>query len=156
MAGVEISETTNGAVVDESLHTSVEGVFSCGNVLHVHDLVDFVSEEASKAGENAWRYIKGERPHGGGTVTVSAGAGASGVVPQHISRGAQGEVTMMFRPRGVYKDAAVVVTAGAEKIFSKRHRILTPGEMVSFKLDMALLGERPETSEITVGVEARP
>lgn len=63
---------------------------------------------------------------------------------------------MMFRPRGVYKDAAVVITAGAEKIFSKRHRILTPGEMVSFKLDMALLGERPETSEITVGVEARP
>lgn len=156
MAGVEISETTNGAVVDESLHTSVEGVFSCGNVLHVHDLVDFVSEEAAKAGENAWHYINGERPRGGGTVTVSAGAGASGVVPQYISRGAQGEVTMMFRPRGVYKDAAVVITAGAEKIFSKRHRILTPGEMVSFKLDMALLGERPETSEITVGVEARP
>lgn len=63
---------------------------------------------------------------------------------------------MMFRPRGVYKDAAVVVTAGAEKIFSKRHRILTPGEMVSLKLDMALLEERPEASEITVGVEARP
>ncbi|WP_455964902.1 NAD(P)/FAD-dependent oxidoreductase [Cloacibacillus porcorum] len=156
MAGVEIAETTNGAVVDESLHTSVEGIFSCGNVLHVHDLVDFVSEEAAKAGENAWHYINGERPRGGGTVTVSAGAGASGVVPQYISRGAQGEVTMMFRPRGVYKDAAVVITAGAEKIFSKRHRILTPGEMVSFKLDMALLGERPETSEITVGVEARP
>ncbi|MDY3764708.1 MAG: FAD-dependent oxidoreductase [Candidatus Ventricola sp.] len=155
MAGVDISGTTNGAVVDESLRTSVDGLFSCGNVLHVHDLVDFVSEEAAKAGENAWRYIKGELTSGGDKITVSSGPGVMGVVPQYISRAARGEVTMMFRPRGVYKDASVVAEAGGKQIISKKHRILAPGEMVSLKFDTALLKDHPEAKEITVSVEVR-
>ena len=155
MAGVDISGATNGAVVDESLHTSVDGIFSCSNVLHVHDLVDFVSEEAAKAGENAWRYIKGELPSGRDKIAVSSGPGVMGVVPQYISRTAQGEVTMMFRPRGVYKDASVVAETGGKKMISKRHRILAPGEMVSLKFDTALLKEHPEAEEITVSVEVR-
>lgn len=153
MAGVEIAPATNGAVVDEALRTSVDGIFSCGNALHVHDLVDFVSQEAEAAGKNAWLHVKGELPEAAERIRIREGNGVMGVVPQYVTSGARGYVTLMFRPRGVYKNASVTVSAGEEKLLTRRHRILAPGEMVSMKLDAALLEGRPGLSQITVSVE---
>ena len=154
MAGVEIAPATNGAIVDESLQTSVPGIFSCGNVLHVHDLVDHVSEEAEKAGANAWKYIQGKSV-AGAKMPVCAGFGVSGIVPQFITRGVADNVTLMFRPRAVFKDAELSVTAGGKKIFSRKQRIFAPGEMVSLTLPGKILSEHSDAPDITVSVEVK-
>lgn len=155
MAGVEIDPATNGALVDDSLETSVEGIFSCGNVLHVHDLVDNVSEEAAQAGANAFQYIKGEKTAGGKTVAVLSGFGVSGAVPQHIRLGADEKaVTVQFRPKDVFKNAAVCVESGGRIIYSRKSRILTPGEMVSLKLVPEALKQLADADNLTVKVEA--
>ena len=80
--------------------TSLDGVFSCGNVLHVHDLVDFVSIEGTKAGANAARYLKGEITESD-TISVTDGFGVNGAVPQKIRREGEDAVEFMFRPRGI-------------------------------------------------------
>ncbi len=133
LAGVTLSPATGGAEVDEALQTAVPGVFSCGNVLHVHDLVDFVSEEAARAGRNAARYAAGDRRARGG-VPVEAGFGVSGVVPQFVGESPGEPVKLMFRPRGVYRGARVVVERGGQEIFSRKEKILVPGEMASVTL----------------------
>ena len=155
MAGVQIAPSTNGAVVDESLQTSIDGIFSCGNVLHVHDLVDFVSEESAKAGQNAWLYIQDKLPKGSDKIEVKAGFGANGIVPQYVSCDTQEDVSFMFRPRGVYQNGTITVTMGGETIFSKKQRILAPGEMVSLKIKNALLKKHPEARELTISVEVK-
>ncbi|HOS18141.1 MAG TPA: FAD-dependent oxidoreductase [Clostridia bacterium] len=138
-AGVQLSSATGGAEVDENLQTAVPGVFSCGNVLHVHDLVDFVSEEAARAGKAAARYAAGEtRPRG--TVPVEAGSGVGGIVPQFLGEQIEGDVKLMFRTRGIYKKARVVAERGGREIYSKREMILVPGEMVGVTLKKDALG----------------
>lgn len=154
MAGVELCTSTNGAVVKETLETSVDGIFSCGNVLHVHDLVDFVSEEAQKAGRNAARYAADS-----GVCNKSAlfevvdGFGVSGTVPQLIQRDMKESITMMFRPRGIYQNSRVCIDIGDKIVFSKRERILAPGEMVSIDLKPEYLMYAKNGDKITVRVE---
>lgn len=153
MAGVEIAPSTSGAVVDEQLQTSVPGIFSCGNVLHVHDLVDYVSEEAAIAGKNAWAYIRGSR-NTGETLRVIMGNGVNAVVPQSVHRGCEGKIKIMFRPRAVYQKARIAVALGETEIFfSKRAKILAPGEMVSLEIDAGLLEKNIETDELTIRIE---
>lgn len=155
MAGVEISPATGGAVVNEELETSVPGIFSCGNVLHVHDLVDYVSEEAGQAGKNAVAFLQGEREKTGKEIPVSSGFGVAGAVPQKIHSGNADEgVTVMFRPKGVYHNARIVVTAGERELYSRKSRILTPGEMVSLKLSPEQLRQIGDAAELAVKVEA--
>ncbi len=154
MAGVEISPATSGAVVDENLETSVPGIFSCGNVLHVHDLVDYVSEEAEKAGANAWRLIRDGSAAPEKTIDVVSGFGVGGAVPQKIHPGnLSSPITVMFRPRDVFKNAKVRVTAGEKQLFSRASRILTPGEMVSLQLKPEVLREIGDAASLTVEVE---
>ncbi|MBQ9513127.1 MAG: FAD-dependent oxidoreductase, partial [Lachnospiraceae bacterium] len=96
--GIELSPVTNGAVVNDRLETSVEGVFACGNVLHVHDLVDYVSEEASKAGENAAKYIQGAFKQDAAAVPVEVSGGVRYTVPQKIAPDAMADrLTVRFR-----------------------------------------------------------
>lgn len=155
MAGVELSPATKGAVVDQNLETSVPGVFSCGNVLHVHDLVDYVSEEAGQAGKNAVAFLRGERAEAGRTIPVVDGFGVSGAVPQKIHVGDTGEaVNVMFRPRGIYRNAKIVVSAGDRELYSRKARILTPGEMVNLKLRPEQLRRIGDAAELAVKVEA--
>lgn len=155
MAGVEISPATSGAVVDENLETSVPGIFSCGNVLHVHDLVDYVSEEAEEAGKNACAFIRGELKESGNVIPVVSGFGVSGAVPQKIhAENTERPLTIMFRPKGVFRDAKVSVTAGGKELYSRKSRILTPGEMVSLKLKPDLLRQIGDADSLTVKVEA--
>jgi len=153
MAGVKIAPTTSGAVVNEELQTSVPGIFSCGNVLHVHDLVDFVSEEARKAGVNAYRYVQGELPESGRAVPVEMGFGVGGIVPQFVSETATGTVNFMFRPRNVYRNARVIVEVNGEQVLSKRTMILAPGEMVNLNLPVEKLKGLKEAPSILVRIE---
>lgn len=153
MAGVEIAPTTSGAVVDESLQTSVEGIFSCGNVLHVHDLVDFVSEEAEKAGANAYLYVQGKLPKAEKKVPVVMEYGVGGIVPQFVSADVNASVNFMFRPRNVYKNARVIVSIDDEVIYSKKTMILAPGEMVNVKIDPEKLAKVKDAAAIRVRIE---
>ena len=134
-AGVEMSPLTQGAVVDDSLQTSKEGIFACGNVLHVHDLVDFVSAESFKAGKAAADYVQG-KARKGSYVALKDGDGVRGVVPQRLLKpeGEAQSVQVMFRPAGVYENATLCVMDGDREILRQRKRILTPGEMAELTL----------------------
>lgn len=131
-AGVEISNITNGPVVNESLETNIPGVFACGNVLHVHDLVDFVSEEATRAGENAAKFIKaGCRDTASGEdITLIPTDGVRYTVPSTINIGRMDRTaTVRFRVGAVYKNAAVSVYFNDERVMHNKKRIIAPGEM---------------------------
>ena len=134
-AGVTMSATTQGAVVDDRLQTSREGIFACGNVLHVHDLVDFVSAESFRAGRAAADYVQGKNREGR-YVSMQDGNGVRGVVPQQllVPEGEAEPVQVMFRPAGVYENATVVVRDGDQEILRRRKRIFTPGEMAELTL----------------------
>ena len=134
-ADVEMSNLTSGAVVDDTLQTSKEGIFACGNVLHVHDLVDFVSAESFKAGKAAAEYVQGKK-RVGTYVSVKDGDGVRGVVPQKllIPDEAAESVQIMFRPAGVYENAYIRVTDGERELIKQKKRILTPGEMAELIL----------------------
>ena len=134
-ADVEMSNLTSGAVVDDTLQTSKEGIFACGNVLHVHDLVDFVSAESFKAGKAAAAYVQGKK-RTGRYVSVKDGDGVRGVVPQKllIPDGEVESVQIMFRPAGVYENAYIRVMDGERELIKQKKRILTPGEMAELIL----------------------
>ena len=149
-AGIDMSGVTKGALVDDELMTSLEGVFSCGNVLHVHDLVDFVSEEGTKAGENAARYLKGQiapQP----CISVKDGFGVNGIVPQRIRCGEEKPVEFMFRPRGKYTNCKICVDVDGACVKSIKKMVVTPGEMCSFKMDRELLSQAK--NEVVVRLE---
>jgi NADPH-dependent 2,4-dienoyl-CoA reductase/sulfur reductase-like enzyme len=140
-AGVALSPATNGAVVDNSLQTSVPGIFACGNVLHVHDLVDHVSEESSVAGRAAAAYVQGNAWQGR-QIPVKDGAGVRGIVPQNIilpEVPIDFSISFMFRPDQVYRNQFVLVKADDKVLSCKKAVILTPGEMASALLSPKLL-----------------
>ncbi|MBN1778257.1 MAG: FAD-dependent oxidoreductase [Clostridiales bacterium] len=136
--GVELSAVTQGAVVDDTLQTSIDGVFACGNVLHVHDLVDFVSEESAKAGRAAADYLLGKRRAPSESIPVADGSGVRGVVPQRLCKPANNAqasgVRFMFRPDRVYQNVKVEVLDGKHTVKSVKRRILAPGEMAEIPL----------------------
>jgi len=151
-AGVDLSPVTSGAVVSDTLETSVPGVFACGNVLHVHDLVDHVSNESFRAGEMAARYARGERRQGR-EIPVKDGKGVRGVVPQKLLLNKENKgVDLMFRPDQVYRDHYLTVYADDQPISSLKKMILTPGEMVVQPLNEKLLAACAEAKEITVAI----
>ncbi len=153
LAGVELSPLTSGATVDDQLQTSVSGIFACGNVLHVHDLVDHVSRESFKAGHAAAAYARGEK-NTAPTARVLDGEGVRGVVPQRIRlHGDESrEVELMFRPSGVFKNASAVVRSGEKEIARKRAPIFTPGEMAVIPLKGKVLAAL-DGADITVSME---
>ena len=153
-AGVALSPVTSGAVVSDTLETSVPGVFACGNVLHVHDLVDHVSNESFRAGEMAARYAKGER-RTGREIPVKDGKGVRGVVPQKLLLGGDTQdVNFMFRPDQVYRDHYLTVYADGKPLSSLKKMILTPGEMVVQPLNEKMLAACRDAAEITVAITA--
>lgn len=142
-AGVALSPITGGPVVGEDLSTSIPGVFACGNVLHVHDLVDFVSQEAALAGEAAARYLSAGEPQGE-RVQLLAEGGVRYTVPQYIHRGAE-TVTVRFRVGQPYRDAAVCLYADGKLLRRIPKRVLAPGEMERVTLRMSDLDENCQT-----------
>ena len=140
---------TGGAVTDQSRQTSIPGVFACGNVLHVHDLVDYVSEEAEIAGCAAADYLadkQSERVD----ITLQPVGGVRYTVPQKITS-AQ-DTTVYFRVADVFRDKRVVVKCGDRVISNKKKIKLAPGEMETVKLTAQVLAELAEGT-ITIGLE---
>ena len=149
-AGVKLSPLTSGAEVDDVLQTNLPGIFACGNVLHVHDLVDHVSNESFRAGHAAAAYVKGELAKAE-TIAVKDGDGVRGTVPQFIRKGVNESVDLMFRPSGVFRNATCVVKCGEREIARKKAMIFTPGEMAVVKLKPEIVAGLDET--VTVSIE---
>ena len=138
---MDISTITNGAIVDQDRQTSIEGVFACGNVLHVHDLVDFVSQEAEIAGKAAAEYIKeiqAERV----LITLKTDGKIRYTVPQIITK--KQDVTVYFRVSNVYKNVRITVASGDTVLLSKKKPKVAPGEMESITLKGELLDKVKE------------
>lgn len=148
-AGVKLSPLTSGAEVDDLLQTNVPGVFACGNVLHVHDLVDHVSNESFKAGHAAAAYARGELK-AGETLAVRDGDGVRGTVPQCIRKGVNEAVDLMFRPSGVFRNATCVVRCGEREIARKKAMIFTPGEMAVVKLKPEIVASLNDAVTVTI------
>ena len=154
--GVDMNPVTSGPKVNESLETNIEGVFACGNVLHVHDLVDFVSEEAAIAGKNAASYVKqGEnRPSGGHEIVLNPIEGVRYTVPGIIDPTRMDEeLTVRFRVGSVYKNCYVSAYFGDERVIHRKRPVVAPGEMEELKLKKADLLKYPDLETITVKIE---
>lgn len=157
--GAHLSPVTSGPVVNESLETSIEGVFACGNVLHVHDLVDFVSEEAGRAGTHAAEYIRGWKE--GQTeeeteqvIQIQTEGGIRYSVPQMIRpKHMEDTVTLRFRVGQVFKDVYVSVYRGEERIVHKKKKKLAPGEMEQLVLKKTDLTSVEGFDKIVMKVE---
>ena len=153
--GGEMNRVTSGPNVDDRRQTGFEGVVACGNVLHVHDLVDHVSSEAALAGENAAAYVlaenKNEKTH---KVVLKAENGVRYPVPQTIDiENVRDSVTVRFRVADVYQDRAISVYYDGEKITSRKKRVLAPGEMEQVVLKKSSFAEYPNLSEIVICTE---
>ncbi len=149
-AGVELSPRTKGAVVDQTRETSVGGIFACGNVLQVHDLVDFVSEESEIAGKYAAEYsLNGERNKK--LVPTVAGAEVSYVLPQKIDVELAGNVSLYFRVGSVVKNPIISIKSGEKEIFTVKKPIVVPGEMQRINLSDKFFSEISD--EITVEIK---
>ena len=157
-AEVEMSPITNGPIVDESLETNVEGVFACGNVLHVHDLVDYVSEEAALAGKNAAQYVK-ERygkdvQKSGEVIEIKATDGARYTVPTSIHMDNMADLlTVRFRVGNVFKDSYISVYFNDERVQHRKKQVMAPGEMEQIILKKKALEDFDGLKTITVKIE---
>ena len=151
-AGVGLSLTTGGAVVDENLMTDVDGVFECGNVLHVHDLVDFVSAEADNAGKCAVAYINGTKPCTD-KITVACTGGVRYSVPTVLNRDdVYKSQSFKMRVGNVYKKVELAVFADGVKVFGRKRPVVTPGEMENIVLNAEQMAKlkSAKTVEITL------
>lgn len=151
--GVEMNPVTNGPKVNESLETDKEGVFACGNVLHVHDLVDYVSEESAQAGKCAAAYLKGGLKKAGREIPVKAVNGVRYTVPASIDVERMEDMQVIrFRVGNVYKNAAIEVSFNGKVVSSRKKRVLAPGEMEQVILKRADLESVDNLEEIKVAI----
>lgn len=152
-ATVKLSPITGGAEVDEGRETNVAGIFACGNVLHVHDLVDNVTEESYIAGKAAARYLQGLHKKSK-VLEVKAKAGAIYVVPKFINpENVDKELELSFRVKDIYKDHYVSVYFDDARVAHQKKKILTPGEMQTVKITAEMLHAHTACSEISIQVE---
>ena len=152
--GVTISPVTNGPVVDESLQTNIPGVFAAGNVLHVHDLVDFVSEEAAAAGRAAVRYLANGPQDRDREIPITFEGGPRYTVPASIDpKRVEGDLVIRFRVGGVMKNRRVRLYLDDEAVVSRKRPVMAPGEMEELKLTQAALAAHPDLKQIHIAVE---
>ena len=153
-AGVELSPITSGPIVNDSLETNVDGVFACGNVLHVHDLVDYVSQEAAVAGKNATKYIKEGKDSSAKAVEIFPEGGVRYTVPKYVRpTEIEDKLTVRFRVGAVYKNC-YIATYYDDTLINKRKRpVMAPGEMEQVILDKSKLAEFPDLNKITIRIE---
>lgn len=142
-AGIQIDRNTKGPIVNQSMETQIPGIFACGNVLHVHDVVDYVTQESRRAGRAAARYVKNELNTDSPCMITRPGKGISYIVPQNIEVDRlDGEPLELFmRVRDVYKDAKLVIKSDDTKIREIKKKHMTPSEMQKVVLNPKLLEE---------------
>lgn len=139
-AGIEMDARTNGAVVLENRETSAKGVFACGNALHVHDLVDFVTAESMAAGEAAADYVQNGERSRSDVINVVTDSNIGYTVPQKF-RADSDKVEFYFRVRRVFKNSKINVTCGDSLIASFKREHMAPGEMENIKIPKVLLSK---------------
>ncbi len=150
-AEIEMDSRTNGSVVFENMETSVNGIFACGNVVHVHDLVDFVTAESQKAGKAAADYVLNGEKSKDNYITLTNGNGIGYTVPQKIRKGAE-EAEIFFRVRQIFKNSSILVMDGDNQLAKFKREHLAPGEMEKIKIPNALM-KRIVSDKLTVSVE---
>lgn len=153
--GIKMQQVTNGPIVDESLETNIEGVFACGNVLHVHDLVDFVSQEAAIAGKNAAIYIGGrQRKEERSKIILRCQAGVRYTVPSGIyPENMEAQTVIRFRVGQIFKNVFVCVYLGNNLLVKRKRAIMTPGEMEEIILTKEKILEFSGEKEMVVRIE---
>ena len=149
--GLEMDPVTRGPRVNEMRETSQKGVFACGNVLQVHDLVDFVTQESQIAGKGAARYIAGQETSE--SVRLRGINGVRYTVPQHIALNEKEDVKVFFRVANIYRNKRVVVTCGDKVLYNRKKIKLAPGEMENVPVKAADLAEMTPDDEIVVSIE---
>ena len=159
--GAEMSRVTGGPVVNESLETSVPGVFAAGNVLHVHDLVDYVSEEAKLAGESAAAYVReyGEVQEAGEEenavrIPVGFSGGIRYTVPSFVDPDrVRHWIKFRFRVGDVMTNRRVVLAIDGETVLSRKRRVMAPGEMEELVLTKKVLDAHPDMKSLEIRIE---
>ncbi|MDN5317594.1 MAG: hypothetical protein PWR08_1719 [Thermoanaerobacterium sp.] len=155
-AGVLLDPVTGGPIVNESMETNIEGIFACGNVLQVHDLVDNVTKESRIAADSAVKYIKGLLKQEGKFINAKAGSGIRYVVPQIVNYdNIDDKVKFHMRPIDVFKNAYISVKSGGREIMRRKMQRMTPGEMIliEIKKDKFLDNDLHPVDDITFEVE---
>lgn len=152
-AGIALDRVTSGAIVNEMRETDHEGIFACGNVLQVHDLVDYVTLESQIAGEGAARYILGKDAEEKTYINTTPENGVRYIVPQKVNIKSKDDVKLYFRVGAIYKNKKLTVEADGKVISSKKKVKLAPGEMENVVIPASVLAELNENSTIKVRVE---
>ncbi len=159
-AGVKLNPVTNGPLTDESFQTSVEGIFACGNVLHVHDLVDFVSQEAEAAGKSAARYVREKKLCSGkkeialSVASICAGEGVRYTVPSCVNvKKCEEVLKIRFRVTGVFKDCHVETYVDEKLLKCRKAQALSPGEMEEVLIKREELEECGEIRRIRIQIK---
>ena len=155
--GIELDRRTNGPIVDSTMSTNKEGIFACGNVVHVHDLVDFVTKESRIAGKQAAAYVLNKKKNlekvkeKMSVATTVAGEGISYIVPQSINLDSNEDINLFMRVRNIYENKKLVVRSGNKVILEKKRLHMIPSEMEILKIDTQKLRDIKEN--ITISVE---
>ena len=151
--GIRMDSSTSGPVVNEKMETSVEGIFACGNTVHVHDLVDFVTAESLRAGKNASMYVQEKEERGEWKITVRAGNRVKYTVPQYMDTSiynTENPISIMFRSTDVYRDVQIVVYSNNERIKTLKKKIIRPGEMQVVELNPIQASKIKDNVTITI------
>lgn len=152
-AEIEIDSVTSGPIVNESMETSVKGIFACGNVVHVHDLVDFVSAESRKAGKNAAKYVLNQIDNNDNYIKIKPISGVRYTVPQKIRlENIEKNLEVFFRVGDVFKDVNLIVKDGENPILTLKKTHLAPGEMEKINIPFSLLKDI-KNKELTFSIE---
>jgi len=151
-AGISIDMITAGAIVNETRETEIPGIFSCGNVLHVHDLVDYVTLESQLAGAGAAKYIKGEIDAEPDYVNTKGINGVRYIVPQRVNRNVETPVKLYFRVWDTHKNASVQLRAGEQVLAKRKRPRLAPSEMEEIAVKPEQLKALAEGAELTIEV----
>lgn len=153
--GVELDRRTSGPIVNSTMSTNKDGIFACGNVVHVHDLVDFVTKESRIAGKQAAAYVLNKKSKANKeeieTASTEAGEGISYIVPQTINLDSPEDINLFMRVRNIYKNKKLVIKSGDQVILQKKRLHMIPSEMETLKIDVSQLNNIKE--KITVSVE---
>lgn len=153
--GIELDRKTSGPIVDSSMSTNKEGIFACGNVVHVHDLVDFVTKESRIAGREAALYVKNKNERlsklDHKKINTVAGDGISYIVPQSLNIDSEEEINLFMRVRNICNNKKLVVRSGDQVILEKKRPHMIPSEMETLKIDKEKLANIKE--EISICVE---